>query len=91
MESLAPHGTQMSADESIDHLVGVLDELGFAPSAANRAGSNRLACGTARSSNWAETRACVVCSIHLGLMPGAPEIWEAPVAANRLEDRKSVV
>ena len=84
MESLAPHGTQMSADESIDHLVGVLDKLGFAP-APRIQRDQQVGLRHCPVLELAETRASVVCPIHLGLMPGALESWEAPVAVDRLD------
>jgi predicted ArsR family transcriptional regulator len=33
----------------------------------------------------AEERSAVVCPIHLGLMQGALEAWNAPVTVDRLE------
>jgi predicted ArsR family transcriptional regulator len=33
----------------------------------------------------AETRKAVICPIHLGLMQGALETWQAPVTVDRLD------
>ena len=52
LESAPEAAETMSADEAIDHLVGVLDELGFAPERRTSDGEQRSACGTARSWNW---------------------------------------
>jgi predicted ArsR family transcriptional regulator len=37
------------------------------------------------SSELAESRATVICPIHLGLMQGAMDTWDAPVTVDRLE------
>ena len=70
---MAPHGTQMSADESIDHLVGVLDELGFGPERREPSEKQQVGLRHCPFLELAESRASVVCPIHLGLMPGELE------------------
>jgi predicted ArsR family transcriptional regulator len=70
------------ADESIEHLVGFLDELGFAP---ERRGDEQLGLRNCPFLELVESRKAVICPIHLGLMQGALETWEAPVTADRLE------
>lgn len=85
LESPAPHGKKMSADASIDHLVGVLDELGFAPERRESGGEQQVGLRHCPFLELAETRPSVVCPIHLGLMQGALESWEAPVAVDRLD------
>jgi predicted ArsR family transcriptional regulator len=71
-----------NADESIEHLVGLLDELGFAP---ERRGDEQLGLRNCPFLELAESQRAIVCPVHLGLMQGALETWEAPVTANRLE------
>ncbi|WP_261898408.1 helix-turn-helix transcriptional regulator [Mycobacterium marinum] len=85
LESPAPHGKKMGAKESIDHLVGVLDELGFAPERRESGGEQQIGLRHCPFLELAETRASVVCPIHLGLMQGALESWESPVAVDRLD------
>ena len=85
LESPAPHRKKMGADASIDHLVEVLDELGFAPERRESAGEQQIGLRHCPFLELAETRTSVVCPIHLGLMQGALESWGAPVAADRLE------
>ena len=70
------------ADESIEHLVGLLDELGFAP---ERRGDEQLGLRSCPFLELAESQKAIICPIHLGLMQGALEIWEAPVTADRLD------
>jgi len=82
-ESLPSGAT--GAEEAIDHLVGVLDELGFAPERRTSNGAQQVGLRHCPFLELAETRASVVCPIHLGLMQGALETWAAPVSVDRLE------
>jgi predicted ArsR family transcriptional regulator len=70
------------ADESIEHLVGLLDELGFAP---ERRGDAELGLRNCPFLELAETRKDIICPIHLAMMQGALEAWAAPVTADRLD------
>ena len=70
------------ADESIEHLFGVLDELGFAP---ERRGDEQLGLRNCPFLEVAESQKSIICPIHLGLMQGALETPEAPITADRLE------
>jgi predicted ArsR family transcriptional regulator len=74
-----------SADEAIDHLVGVLDDLGFAPERRTAKGKQQVGLRHCPFLELAETRGSVVCPIHLGLMQGALETWGAPVSVDRLD------
>lgn len=73
------------AEESIDHLVEMLDELGFAPERRESDGETQVGLRHCPFLELAESRKSVVCPIHLGLMEGALETWHAPVAIDRLE------
>jgi predicted ArsR family transcriptional regulator len=73
---------ELGAEESIEHLVGLLDELGFAP---ERRGDQQVELRHCPFLELAESQKAVVCPIHLGLMRGALEIWEAPVTVDRLD------
>lgn len=72
----------LGTEESIEHLVDVLDDLGFAP---ERRGKKAVGLRHCPFLELAETRTAVVCPIHLGLMQGALETWQAPVAVDRLD------
>jgi predicted ArsR family transcriptional regulator len=72
-----------SANESMDKLVNLLDELGFAPESSTRSGQVGLR--HCPFLELAEDSAAVVCPVHLGLMRGALETWRAPVTVERLE------
>ena len=85
LESAPEAADTMSADEAIDHLVGVLDELGFAPERRTSDGEQSVGLRHCPFLELAETRGSVVCPIHLGLMQGALETWAAPVSVDRLD------
>ena len=85
VESPVPQGKKMSARESIDHLVDVLDELGFAPERRKSGGVQQVGLRHCPFLELAQTRANVVCPIHLGLMQGALASWHAPVAVDQLD------
>ena len=72
----------LGVQESIDHLVGLLDELGFAP---ERRGDEEIGLRHCPFLELAESQKAVVCPIHLGLMQGALETWEASVTVDRLD------
>ncbi len=81
----SPPEAATSAEESIDRLVEVLDELGFAPERRVSNGDQQVGLRHCPFLELAETRATVVCPIHLGLMQGALETWGAPVSVDRLD------
>jgi predicted ArsR family transcriptional regulator len=72
----------IGAEESIEHLVDMLDDLGFAP---ERRGEEQVGLRHCPFLELAETRKTVICPIHLGLMQGALETWRAPVTVDRLD------
>ena len=71
--------------EPVGQLVSLLDELGFAPDV--RIINEGVQVGLRRCPflELAESRAEVVCPVHLGLMRGAMEAWDAPLTVDRLE------
>ncbi|KLO38262.1 transcriptional regulator [Mycobacterium nebraskense] len=84
--SLEPVPTDpASADDAIDHLVNMLDELGFAPERRAADGEQQVGLRHCPFLELAENRTTVVCPVHLGLMQGAMEAWGAPVAVDRLD------
>jgi len=74
-----------SAEDAIDRLVEALDELGFAPERRTSNGEQQVGLRHCPFLELAETRASVVCPIHLGLMQGALETWAAPISVDRLD------
>lgn len=78
---------RVGADESTDQLVDMLDELGFQPEQLepDDAGEKQLGLRHCPFLELAETSTDVVCPIHLGLMQGALEAWDAPVTVDRLD------
>lgn len=72
----------IGTEESIEHLVDVLDELGFAP---ERRGEMQVGLRHCPFLELAEAQKSVVCPVHFGLMQGALETWKAPVEVDRLD------
>ena len=64
-------------------MLRMLDRLGFAPDQAG--GPSRIELRSCPFLELAETSTRVVCPIHLGLMQGAFETWQAPIRVDRLE------
>lgn len=71
--------------ESVDRLVTLLDELGFAPELRDSDGQARLGLRRCPFLELSETRSQIVCAVHLGLMQGALAAWRSPVTVDRLE------
>lgn len=83
--SSEPPAQAASAEDAIDHLVEVLDDLGFAPELRTSNGEQLVGLRHCPFLELAETGGSVVCPIHLGLMQGALETWAAPVSVDRLD------
>ncbi|AXT84283.1 transcriptional regulator [Aeromicrobium sp. A1-2] len=66
---------------SIGRLVGLLDDLGFAPE------TSAVGIGLRRCPfiELVEDHSEVICPIHLGLMQGSLAAWSSPVTVERLE------
>ncbi len=84
-ERLGSPGADPGAEESIAHLMGVLDDLGFEPELQASDGRQQLGLRHCPFLELAERQSSVVCPVHLGLMRGALETWAAPVTVERLE------
>ena len=80
-----PPDADTGAEEAVDRLVEMLDELGFAPERRAANGEQEIGLRHCPFLELAETRTAVVCPIHLGLMQGAMETWGSPVTVDRLE------
>ncbi len=79
-----PHA-DTDAEQAIEHLVDVLDELGFAPERRVSDGEQQVGLRHCPFLELAEDRTNVVCPVHLGLMQGAMDAWGAPVSVDRLD------
>lgn len=75
-----------NAEDAIDHLVDVLDDLGFAPERRAAGGQPQVGLRHCPFLEVAENRTNVICPVHLGIMQGAMESWGAPVAVERLDE-----
>lgn len=80
-----PQGKRARTQESIDHLVESLDELGFAPELHGSGREQQIGLRHCPFLELAEARADVVCPIHLGLMQGVLENSVASVSVDRLD------
>jgi predicted ArsR family transcriptional regulator len=83
MES--PSDGDTGAEEAVDDLVEMLDDLGFAPERRATNGDQQIGLRHCPFLELAENRTAVVCPVHLGLMQGAMESWGAPVTVERLD------
>ncbi|MDA4109605.1 helix-turn-helix transcriptional regulator [Mycolicibacterium holsaticum] len=77
--------TAISANQSARRLVKFLDELGFAPRLRTVSGKQQVGLRHCPFLELAEGGSDVVCPVHLGLMRGALEAWDAPVTVEKLE------
>jgi predicted ArsR family transcriptional regulator len=73
----------MDTEESVDRLVGILDDLGFSPERRSSAGEDQIGLRHCPFLDLIEDQARVICPVHLGLMQGATT--GAPVTVTRLE------
>ncbi|OBI22906.1 transcriptional regulator [Mycobacterium sp. E2462] len=74
-----------TADEAIEHLIDVLDDLGFAPEHRIGEGGHQLGLRHCPFLELAENRTSVICPVHLGLMQGTVESMGAPLSVDALE------
>ncbi len=85
IRSVQPDEISAGSGDSVAQLVSLLDEIGFAPQwdgAEDRAAIELRHCPFLELT---DTQSAIVCPIHLGLMQGALEAWDAPVGVARLE------
>ncbi|MFH5228645.1 helix-turn-helix transcriptional regulator [Antrihabitans spumae] len=80
-----PVSSPPNSGESVDRLVDLLAELGFAPQRQEDDGEQRIGLRHCPFLEVAQGASSLVCSVHLGLMQGALEAWDAPVTVDRLE------
>lgn len=84
LKASVPQGETTETKDAVDHLLGVLDELGFAPERRSSGGEQQIGLRHCPFLELAETRAKIVCPVHLGLMQGVLDSHDAPVAVDRL-------
>jgi len=77
-------GVDGAADD-VARLIGMLDEIGFAPERRDDKGEQAIGLRNCPFLEIAETGSAVVCPIHLGLMQGAMQAWRSPVTVDRLQ------
>lgn len=77
-ETHSPHG-------SVTRLMGLLDDVGFAPEQRQDGGQMHIGLRHCPFLELAEARSEIVCPVHLGLMQGAMEAWQSPLTVDRLE------
>lgn len=73
-----------TSEQAVEDLVRVLDDIGFDPDPDTGDGA-RILLRHCPFLDLAETRATVVCALHLGLMQGVLQGRSAPVTVDRLE------
>jgi predicted ArsR family transcriptional regulator len=71
--------------ESVERLMRLLDELGFAPERAADGERPRIDLRHCPFLELAVGRSDVVCPVHLGLMQGAMQSWGSPITVDRLD------
>jgi predicted ArsR family transcriptional regulator len=81
----AGRGARKTSAEATARLVALLRDLDFAPERRSLERQPHIGLRHCPFLELAETRAQVVCPVHLGLMQGALETWEAPVTVDRLD------
>nr|WP_245645946.1 helix-turn-helix domain-containing protein [Pseudonocardia acaciae] len=78
-------GHTVDAEEAVDRLVTMLDELDFAPERlVDRSGAGRIRLRHCPFLELAEPHRDLVCKLHLGLMQGALDQLGAPIVATDL-------
>ncbi|WP_310964570.1 helix-turn-helix transcriptional regulator [Nocardioides terrisoli] len=79
-EEPPPH-RETAAEDAVNQLTALLDDVGFAP---RRSDGNQIRLEHCPFREVAADRPDVVCSVHLGLMQGALEKMRAPMRTGRL-------
>jgi predicted ArsR family transcriptional regulator len=74
-----------NSEESTDRLVHLLADLGFDPQRQEEQNGQRIGLRHCPFLEVAHGASAVVCNVHLGLMQGALETWDAPITVDRLE------
>lgn len=73
------------ATEPVASLIRMLDELDFAPELPPDGDQSRIGLRNCPFLELATSHSQIACPVHLGLMRGAMESWDAPVTVDRLD------
>lgn len=79
------HAADARPHEPVRRLVSLLTELGFDPALQGSPDHQQVGLRHCPFLELAEWRKDVVCPIHLGLMQGAMDAWDAPVIVSALQ------
>ncbi|CAN5562819.1 helix-turn-helix domain-containing protein [soil metagenome] len=80
-----PNEVAAGPGDAVAQLVSLLDEIGFAPEWDGAYDQAAIELRHCPFLELTRTQSAIVCPIHLGLMQGALEAWDAPVGVARLE------
>lgn len=82
---VAEPGRTRSRRQAADRLTELLSDLGFAPeNQSSTTGPGDIGLRNCPFLEVAGSRRDVVCPVHLGLMQGALELWDAPITVDAL-------
>ncbi|KUI03784.1 transcriptional regulator [Mycolicibacterium acapulense] len=82
---VAEPGRTRSRRQAVDQLTNLLSDLGFAPEKrSSTTGLDEIGLRNCPFLEVAGERRDVVCPVHLGLMQGALEVWDAPFTVDEL-------
>jgi predicted ArsR family transcriptional regulator len=79
------HAADARPGEPVGRLVSLLADLGFDPDLQGSADRQQVGLRHCPFLELAEWRKDVVCPVHLGLMQGALDAWDAPVTVSALQ------
>ncbi len=80
-----PGGAALGAEEAVDRLVALLDDLGFAPERRTVDDREQIGLRHCPFLEIAENGTGIVCPAHLGVMQGVLAAWRAPVSVVSLD------
>jgi predicted ArsR family transcriptional regulator len=80
-----PAGSKPDDDEAVGHLVGMLDDFGFAPERRFSDGQQWIGLRQCPFLDLVGTQGRVICPVHLGLMQGVLGSLGATVTVERLD------
>lgn len=83
--SVADDASGTRTREPVSRLVGLLEELGFAPERRDNDGRAQIGLRHCPFLELASDRSEIVCPVHLGLMQGAMDAWQSPATVDRLD------
>ncbi len=80
-----PQTSPATSENSIEQLIGLLTEIGFAPEVDDFDDIASIKLRHCPFLELTHTQSTVVCSMHLGLMQGAMQAWGASVQVDSLD------